>query len=127
MKERSIEKQGLRTPIREIGGKKNRVLVPVPDADLEGVGLAIGERGEGIDPPLSEPRRGLHPVRALAHPRRRCRDRCGDLIDTVEDPQQVLRLSQFRLLLFHYSLSTSTPRAGAEAEALPSSATPTKT
>lgn len=94
--------------------KKYRVLVPVPDADLEGVGLAIGERGESIDPPLSEPRRSLHPVRALVHPRRRCRDRCGDLIDTVEDPQQVLRLSQFRLLFFHDSFSSSTPRAGAD-------------
>lgn len=63
---------------------KDRVLVPVPEADLEGVGLAVGERGERVDPPLGEPRRGLHPV---AHPHRRRRDRCGDLIDAINDRQ----------------------------------------
>lgn len=85
---------------------KDRVLVPVPEADLERVGLAVGERGERVDPPLGEPRRGLHPV---AHPHRRRRDSCGDLIDSINDYQQLRRLPRIHLLLSHDPLSSSTP------------------
>ncbi|RRT34993.1 hypothetical protein B296_00041796 [Ensete ventricosum] len=69
----------------------------IPEADLEGVGLVVSAGGEGIDPPLREPRRGLHPACPVAHSRRRCRrDRRGDLIDAVKDSQQLPRVSQLR-------------------------------
>lgn len=69
---------------RERGREKG----PVPVAHEERVGLAVCTGGEVVDPPLGEPRSGLHSVAAITHPREHEGRR--NLIEAVEDPVQQL-------------------------------------
>lgn len=61
---------------------------PVPEADAEGVGLAVGVARERVDAPLREPRRRLHAATGHGPPRRR--HRRHHLIDAAQQPQRLL-------------------------------------
>ena len=41
-------------------GRNRKQSRPVPDAELEGVGAAVGAGAEGVDAPLRQPGDGLH-------------------------------------------------------------------
>lgn len=75
----------------EKGGGGGRDDGPVPEADAEGEGLAVGVAWERVDAPLREPGRRLD-ARAVGHGPPRRRHRRHHLIDAAQQPQRLPRL-----------------------------------
>lgn len=59
--------------------------MPIPETDLERIGLAVGAGSEVVDPPLGEAGRGVDSVGGIAHPSVGEREGRRDLMEAVED------------------------------------------